>query len=158
MGAVLLEGPKHQALQSFKGKDALSRWENLSQRGRKQSTTLFLFSLRLSSHSSIFHSYGDVTITGEGIQFLTYARHSWHLSSEGSLAFHIYCDMGHSFVMTISENPWHSHLLPSIYSSGPVTTYFYDLGLSRLRFKHPTFRLRGKRSNPLHHRHGLKYN
>ena len=54
MGAVLLKGPKHQALQSFKGKDALSRWENLSQRGRKQSTPLFLFSLRLSSHSSIF--------------------------------------------------------------------------------------------------------
>ena len=53
IGAVLLKGPKHQALQSFKGKDALSRWENLSLRGRKQSTTLFLFSLRLSSHSSI---------------------------------------------------------------------------------------------------------
>ena len=23
-----------------------------------------------------FHSYGDVTITGEGLQILTYARHS----------------------------------------------------------------------------------
>ena len=37
----------------------------------------------LSSHSRIFHSYGDVTITGEGLQILTYARHSWPLSSEG---------------------------------------------------------------------------
>ena len=40
----------------------------------------------LSSHSRIFHSYDDVTITGEGLQILTYARHSWPLSSEGSLA------------------------------------------------------------------------
>ena len=27
------------------------------------------------------------------------------------------------------------------------------LGLSRLGFEHPTFRLRGERSNPLHHHH-----
>ena len=32
----------------------------------------------------IFHSYGDVSIAGEGLQILTYARHSWPLSSEGS--------------------------------------------------------------------------
>ena len=40
----------------------------------------------LSSQSRIFHSYGDVTIVGEGLQILTHARHSWPLSSEGSLA------------------------------------------------------------------------
>ena len=40
----------------------------------------------LSSHSRIIHTYGDVTITGEGLQILTYARHSWPLSHEGSLA------------------------------------------------------------------------
>ena len=33
-----------------------------------------------------FFTYGDVTMTGEGLQILTYARHSWPLSSEGSLA------------------------------------------------------------------------
>ena len=33
-------------------------------------------------HSRIFHSYGDVTIAGEGLQI--FARHSWPLSSEGS--------------------------------------------------------------------------
>ena len=27
-----------------------------------------------------------------------------------------------------------------------LATCFYDLGLSRLRFEHPTFRLRGERS------------
>ena len=37
-----------------------------------------------SFHSRIFHSYGDDTIIGERQQILTYARHSWPLSSEGS--------------------------------------------------------------------------
>ena len=37
----------------------------------------------------IFHSYGDVIIAGEGLQLLTYARDSWPLSSEGSLACHV---------------------------------------------------------------------
>ena len=60
------------------------------------------------SHSRIFHSCGDVTIVGEGLQSLTCARHSWPLSSEGSLACHTYCDTGHLFVMVISEDPWHS--------------------------------------------------
>ena len=36
----------------------------------------------LSSHSRIFHAYGDVNITNEGLQFLIYALHSWPLSSE----------------------------------------------------------------------------
>ena len=28
-----------------------------------------------SSHSRMFHSFGDVTIASEGLQILTYARH-----------------------------------------------------------------------------------
>ena len=40
----------------------------------------------------IFLSFGYVTIAGEGLQILTFARHSWLLSSEGSLACHTYCD------------------------------------------------------------------
>ena len=35
-----------------------------------------LYVLGLSSLSRILHSYGDVNITGEGPQILTYARHS----------------------------------------------------------------------------------
>ena len=35
-----------------------------------------------SSDSRIFHSYGDVTIAGEGLHNLIYARHSWSLSSK----------------------------------------------------------------------------
>ena len=56
-------------------------------------------SLGLSYHSRIFHSYGDVNITGEGLEISTYARHSWPLSSEGSLACNTYCDTEHPFIM-----------------------------------------------------------
>ena len=83
----------------------------------------FLF-LGLSSHSRIFHSYGDVTITGEGLQILTHARHSWPLSSEDSLACHTYCDTGHPFIMVISENPSCSHLLPT-FGIKSVNIYMY---------------------------------
>ena len=39
-------------------------------------------------------------------------------------------------------------------SNGAVTACFYDLGLSRLEFEHPTFRLQGERSSLLRHRRG----
>ena len=68
-----------------------------------------------SSHSNIFYSYGYVIITGERLQILTYARHLWPLSSEGSLVGHAYCDRGHPFIKVISEDPWHSHLLLSVW-------------------------------------------
>ena len=57
----------------------------------------------LSSHSRIFHSYRDVTITSEELQMLTYARHSWPLTSEGSLKCRTYLDMGHPFRMVNSR-------------------------------------------------------
>ena len=62
-----------------------------------------------------FHSYGDVTIAGEGLQILTYAQHSWPMSCEGSLTCHTYYDMGLPFIMFTSEDPWHSHLLLSVW-------------------------------------------
>ena len=43
-----------------------------------------------------------------------HARHSWPLNSGGSLACHNYCDTGNPFIMAIFEDPWHSHLLPSV--------------------------------------------
>ena len=46
-------------------------------------------------------------------ELFTY-RHSWPLSSEGSLACHSYCDTGHPFIMVISEDPQHTHLLLSV--------------------------------------------
>ena len=43
------------------------------------------------------------------------------------------------------------------FASGAITTRFYDLhvGLSRLVFEQPTFRLRDERYNPLCHRRGF---
>ena len=73
-----------------------------------------LFVWDLSSQSRIFHSYEDISITSEVLQIFTYARHLLPLSSEGSLVCHTYCDTGHPFIMVISEDPWHSHLLLSV--------------------------------------------
>ena len=36
------------------------------------------------------------------------------------------------------RGPWHSHLSPSVWQ-GSCPSCFYDLGLSRLGFEHPTF-------------------
>ena len=69
---------------------------------------VFLFVWGLSPNSGIFYWYGDVSITGEGLQIFTYARHSWPLSSEGCLACHTYSV---TLIMVISEDPWHSHPL-----------------------------------------------
>ena len=48
-----------------------------------------------------------------------------------------------------------THTNWSAFCTGAVSTCFYDLGLSRLGFEHPTFSLRDARSNWLRHRHGL---
>ena len=63
--------------------------------------------------------------------------------------FFTYCDRGLPFIMVISEDPWHSHLL-LIVCSGAVTPCFNDFGMSRLGFEKPT--LRGERYNRLRHR------
>ena len=50
----------------------------------------------------------------ERLQILALAWHLWPLSSKGSLACYTYCDTGHSFIMVISEDSWHSLILPSV--------------------------------------------
>ena len=72
----------------------------------------------------------------KGLQILTYTRHSWPLSSEGSLTCHNHCDIGHPFIMVNSEDPWHQ--LRSV--------------LNWSLLWHPTFRKRGECSDRLHHR------
>ena len=47
-----------------------------------------------------------------------------------------------------------THTYCRAFSSASVTTCFYEFSLSRLRFEHPTFLLRGDRSNRLRHRRG----
>ena len=102
-----------------------SAWVHTSYNGNKKAervvtlkckefvSFLFVF-LFFLSHSKIFHSYGDVTIAGEGLQIFTYVRHSWPLSSGGPLAFHTHCDTGHPFIMVISEDPGHLLLMLSV--------------------------------------------
>ena len=103
------------------------------------------FFISLSSHSRTFHSYGDVTITGEGLQILTYARHSWQLSSEGSLTCHSHCDTGLPFIMVISEDPLHSHLLPSVWQWS-CRYLFWRLRSVVTGDRTPISRMLGKRS------------
>ena len=77
---------------------------------RKKMGTYFFFCLevwRFTSHSIIFHSFGVVSIAGEWLQILTYARHLWPLSSVSFLACQTYYDTGYPFIMFISEIPWH---------------------------------------------------
>ena len=99
----------------------------------------------LSSISRMFHFYGDVTIAGEGLQMLAFARHSWPLSSEGSNTCHTYCDTSLPLIMVISEDPWHSHLLPSVWHWSCLYLFL------RLKFvattdRTPITRMRGERS------------
>ena len=105
-----------------------------------------LFGRDLSSHSRIFHSYGDDAIAVEGLQILTFDRHSWPLSSEGSLACRTNCDAGIHLYWSYPRTR-DTHTFCRAFSSGAVTTCFYDLCLFRLGFEHPTFRLRGQHSN-----------
>ena len=59
---------------------------------------MFFVNLRFSSHSRIFHSYGDVTVNIEGLKFLPMlGTHGHLLSSEGSLMWYTYCDTEHPF-------------------------------------------------------------
>ena len=142
--------PNHQILQSisYHRKKKYCYWYLLPWR------LLFAFCLlSFLSHSRDFHTYGDVSITDEGLQILTFARHSWPLNSEGSLACHTYCDTAHPFIMVISWTR-DTQTRYRAFSSGSVTIWFYDLGLSRLAFEHHTFSLRGEHSNGLRHRCG----
>ena len=78
-----------------------------------------------------FHSFGNITITGEGLQIFTCSRQSWPLSSEGSLTCHTYCNTGQLFIMVISEDQQPSHLLPSVWQWS-CNYILKDLGLSQL--------------------------
>ena len=76
-----------------------------------ESSFLFVCLFVCLDFSRIFHSYGDVTITGEGLIIFTYARHLWPLSSESSLACHAYCT-------------WHGAPVYNGHLRGPMTITF----------------------------------
>ena len=101
--------------------------------------------------SKNFHSSGNATITGDGLQILTYTRHIWQLNCEGSLTCHIYCDTGHTFIYTLAPRIRDNHTYCRAFGSGAVSTCFNDLGLLRPEFEHSTFRMQGERFNWLRH-------
>ena len=68
----------------------------------------------LSSHSRHMET-SPLPVKGCTFWPKNYARHSWPLSCEGSLACQTHWDTGHPFVMVISEDPWHSDLMPSVW-------------------------------------------
>ena len=63
---------------------------------------------------------------------------------------HLLCH-GATVYNGISEDPWHSH---RAFGNGAVTTCFYNLGLSRPGFEHPTFRMRSESSTRLRYCRG----
>ena len=58
------------------------------------------------------------------------------------------------YLALMAIEQWGFVSVPTCYDRLAVTTCFYDLGLSRFGFGHPTFRMRGERSNRLRHRDG----
>ena len=74
------------------------------------------------------------------LQILTNIRSSWPLSNEDNLACHTYCDTGHSFIWSSSRTR-EIHTCCQAFISGDYITCFTDVGLSRLGFKHPTYRM-----------------
>ena len=52
---------------------------------------------------------------------------------------HIYCDMGHPFIMVIFKDSW--IICCQAFGSGAVTTCFSDFGLSQPVMEHPHARL-----------------
>ena len=79
--------------------------------------------------------------------FLYYARHSWLLSSEDSLTCHTHGDTGLPFIMVITEDPWQSHLLPSVWQWSCDYMYlFKGLGSVVTADRIPISRMRGELS------------
>ena len=53
-----------------------------------------------------FHLCGDITITGEGLQILTYTWHSWPIEQWGFLSLlYMYINTEHPCIMVIFEDP-----------------------------------------------------
>ena len=84
----------------------------------------------------------------KGCKLLTYARHSWPLSSEGALTCHTHCDTGLPFIMVFSEDPLHSHLLLNVWQ---WNSHYLFLRLRSVATgdRTPMSRMRGERSTSM---------
>ena len=93
-----------------------------------QKLFFFFFVVVILRPTREFFTHGNVTITNERLQILTYSWHSWPLSSEGSLAYHTYCNIGQQFIMVISND---TGICCLKLNCGAVATCFNDLVLLR---------------------------
>ena len=87
--------------------------ERLSSRAPCRARNVCLYFWTFSSHTRIFHLFRDVTIAGEGLQILTYARHLLPFNSKGRVPHLLW--HGHPFIMVLSEDLRHSHLMLSVW-------------------------------------------
>ena len=117
---------------------------NLEQRG-VSSETINLFVWGFSSQSRIFHSFWDVTITAERL-LLTYAHNLINMTIEQWGFFSVPHLLWHG-TSVYNSHPRGSVTLIHIAEHLAVWTCLNDLGLSRLEFEHPSFRLHCERSN-----------
>ena len=112
---------------------------------------LFVWGL---SHSRIVHPYGDVTIAGERAANFDHCSALMAIEQWGFFSVQHLLDTGYPFIMVISEDPWHSHLLSSV---SQLSCYYLVL---RLRYVAagiltPNLALAGPTLyNPLRHRRG----
>ena len=123
-------------LQPFIGNDDVSILVKNSEWENKQTNILFPFPSCLLH--DIANTFADIVI----LKVLWPKMHEsfclicvTYMVLLFSLFRFFYCDTGHPFIMSITEDPL-------AFGSGSVTTCFYYLGLLRLIFEHPTFRLR----------------
>ena len=98
----------------------------------------------------IFHSYGDVTISGDELQSFDFCSALMAFEQWGFFSVpHLH---GASvYNMVNSEDPWHSQPLPSVKQWGFHYLFLRLLGLALMEFEQQTFRLLGDNSNRLHH-------
>ena len=82
------------------------------------------------SHSSIFYTHEDVTITCERLQILTCAQHTSLISSEGSLECHTYSDTGNR----LSGHIFSSHNYNVRTSHSPFVIHVYHVQKSQCSY------------------------
>ena len=90
-----------------------------------------LFVWGLSSHLGIVHSFGDVTITSEGLFIMIYSRHSIMAIEQWGF-FNVPHLLWHGPILYNGHLQWSVTLTPCrTFGSGALTTCFNNLGLSR---------------------------
>ena len=84
-----------------------------------------LFGVYRPMHSRIVHSYGNAAIASEGLQMLTYARHSWPLSWKGYLRATPTVTRAYTLYNGHLWEPWHTRCRAFV--NRAVTTLFLRL-------------------------------